>query len=237
MESNGETPGERGRSVLIEATSVFEPVGNNDTKDVQCEFNGDELTTRLVLGGFGGPDRHDSVEDTSTPSIDEASADHPGVVLCGTLKGGTDNGPARTESDGLDTAIAVTERAPNKTTDEGTEIVDRNLFQVSNKLGGLPSTPRMIYDASLEESVSDDRCTSDGVGMTEFHDLVIVIGGVIDTSHHTLIITEEEDTETSHAVDGDQQTPLLEPVDNIGFWNDIHGDRRGDLVTKAEYGC
>ena len=209
LESDGETPGERGGSAFVEAASVFEPVGDNDTEDIQCEFNGDELTTRFVLGGFGGPDRHDGVENTSTPSIDETSADHPVVVLGRALKAGTENGPASTESDCLDTPIAVTERAPDETTHEGTEIVDGNLLQVSKNVCGLCPSDEMTHDASLEESVGDDRCASDRIRVAKFHGFVVVIRGVVDTSHHTLIITEEEDTETGHAIDGDQQASLL----------------------------
>lgn len=87
----------------------------------------------------------------------------------------------------------------------------------------------ITHDSSLEEGVSDHRCTSHGIGVTEFHGVVVVMGGVVDTSHHSLIITEEEDTETGHTVDGDQQPSLLELVNNIGSWNDIHRDGGGEL--------
>ncbi len=56
-----------------EENLLFQPVGHDNTKDVECEFDGDELTTRLVLGSFGGPDRDDSVENSSTPTVDETS--------------------------------------------------------------------------------------------------------------------------------------------------------------------
>ena len=80
-----------------------------------------------MLSGFRGPDGHDCVENASTPSVDETSEDHPDVVLCRGLKGSTENGPGSAEGDCLDTAIAITERAPNETTNKGTKIVDRNL--------------------------------------------------------------------------------------------------------------
>lgn len=82
-----------------------------------------------MLGGFCGPDGHDGVENTSTPSIDETSKDHPDVVLCGALKSGTENSPGGAESNCLDTAIAVTERSTDETTNKSTEVVDRNLLK------------------------------------------------------------------------------------------------------------
>lgn len=185
-----------------------------------------------MLGGFGGPDRHDSVKNTSTPSVDKTSEDHPVVILCRALKDGTENSPAGAESDRLDTAIAVTERATNETTHEGTEIVDRNLYESVTVFTSF-SFAGITHDSSLEESVSDDRCTSNGVRVPKFHGFIVVVGSVVDTSHHTLIVTEEEDTETGHAVDGDQQTSLLELVHNIGFWNDIHGDVRRRLGHQS----
>ena len=101
----------------------------------------------------------------------------------------------------------------------------------------MPLYLRVItHDASLEKGVSDDGSASNRIGVTKFHGCVVVVGGVVDTSHHSLIITEEEDTETGHAIDGDQQTSLLEPVDDIGFWNDVHSDGGGDSVTKARCG-
>ena len=55
--------------------SLFEPVCNHDTEDVESKFNGDELTTRRMLGSLGGPYRYDGVEDTGTPSVDQTSLD------------------------------------------------------------------------------------------------------------------------------------------------------------------
>lgn len=62
-----------------------------------------------MLSSLGGPDRHDGVEHTSTPAIDQAGEDHPGVVLSRGLKAGANDTPSCTESDSLDTAIAITE--------------------------------------------------------------------------------------------------------------------------------
>ena len=154
--------------------SLFDPVCNNDTENVQREFNGDELSTGLVLGSLGGPDWNNSIEHSRTPSIDETGADHPSVVLSRSLESSTDDGPTSSESDGLDTAITVTERTTNETADESTEIVDGN-------------------NATLKKSVVNDWGTCFRIRMTEFHGGVVVVDCTVDTTHHTLIITEEED--------------------------------------------
>ena len=74
----------------------------------------------------------------------------------------------------------------------------------------------------MEEGVIDDGGTCFRVGMTEFHGGVVVVDGTIDTTHHTLIISEEEDGKTSNTIDGDKKATLLIPVDDIGPRNDIH---------------
>lgn len=60
--------------------------------------------------------------------------------------------------------------------------------------------------------------------MTEMHDVLIVIFGIVDTTHHTLVITKKEDGQGSHAVDSYEKATLLKLVDNIRPWNHIHGD-------------
>ena len=74
----------------------------------------------------------------------------------------------------------------------------------------------------MEKSVIDDRGTCFRVGMTEFHGGVIVVDGAVDTTHHTLIISEKEDGKTSDTIDGDKKATLLQLVDDIGPRNDIH---------------
>lgn len=61
--------------------------------------------------------------------------------------------------------------------------------------------------------------------MAEFHRVVVIIIGIVDTAHHTLIITEEEDGETGDTIDGNEKTSLLQLVDDIGPGNEVHGDR------------
>ena len=184
--------------------SLFDPVRNDDTKDVQRKFNGDELSTRFVLSSFGGPDWNNGVKHSCTPSIDKTGANHPRVVLSRGLKGSTDDGPTGSESDCLDTAITVTEPTTNETADESTEIVDGD-------------------NATLEKSVVDNRGTCFGVWVTEFHGGIVVVNCTVDTTHHTLIISKKEDGETSNTIDRDEKATLLKFVDHIGSGNDIHG--------------
>lgn len=183
--------------------SLFDPVSNNDTKDVQRKFDGDELSTGFMLGSLGGPDWNNSVENSCTPPIDKTGADHPSVVLSRSLKSSTENGPASSESNCLDTAITITEPPTNETAHESTEIVDGN-------------------NTTLEKGVIDEWGTCFGVGVTEFHGSVVVVDCTVDTTHHTLIISEEENGETSNTVDGDKKFTLLKLVDDIGPRNDVH---------------
>ncbi len=59
--------------------------------------------------------------------------------------------------------------------------------------------------------------------MTEFHGIFVVVRSSIDSSHHTLIITEEENGQSGNAIDRNQEAPFLQPVDDIGPRNEIHG--------------
>lgn len=45
LEADGEPPSEGSEASLVEAASIFDPVGHHHTKDVEREFNGDELST------------------------------------------------------------------------------------------------------------------------------------------------------------------------------------------------
>ena len=73
LEGDGESPGEGSRPVLVFAATKFNPVGDNDTEDVQCEFYRDELATARMFGCFSRPNWNDGIEHTSTPAIDQAS--------------------------------------------------------------------------------------------------------------------------------------------------------------------
>jgi hypothetical protein len=189
---------------MLEQNSLFNPIGDDYTEDVQSEFNGDKLSAGRVLSRFGGPDRDDGVQYTSTPTVDETSANHPGVILSRSLKRSTNDGPPSSQSDRLDTTISITERTADETAHERTEIVD----------GDNPA---------LKERVVDNRSLRDGICVAEFHDIVVVVWCRVDTTHHSLVITKEEDRQASDTIDGCEERFLLQTVDHIGSGNKIHG--------------
>jgi hypothetical protein len=49
-----------------------------------------------------------------------------------------------------------------------------------------------------------------------------IVAIVVDTSHNTLIITEEEDREPSYAVDSYEKRPLLVLASDVPFPNVLH---------------
>lgn len=51
--------------------------------------------------------------------------------------------------------------------------------------------------------------------MAEFHGVAVVVGGTIDTTHHTLIITKEEDGQAGNTVDRNEKTTLLKLVHHV----------------------
>ena len=126
------------------------------------------------------------------------------MVLSRSLQCGSDDSPTSSETDCLDTAITVTKPTTNETADESTEIVDGD-------------------DATLEKGVVDNWGARFRVRVTELHSCLIVIQRTVDTTHHTLVITEEEDGETCNAVDSNEKATLLEFVDHVGPGNDVHG--------------
>lgn len=193
--------------------SLLNPVGDDNAKDVQRKFDGDELSTGFVLRSLGGPDRNNGVEYSRTPPIDETGAYHPSVVLSRSLESRSEDSPTSSKSNCLDTAIAVTEPTANETAHEGTEIVDG-------------------HNATLEKGVVNDWGACFGIRVTEFHGGVVVVKCTVDTTHHALIISEEEDGETSNTIDSDEEFTLLKFVDHIGPGNDVHdGDYPECLVV------
>jgi hypothetical protein len=79
------------------------------------------------------------------------------------------------------------------------------------------------YDSTLEKRVINDR-RAVKAGMTELHRIMVVADGVIDTAHHTLVITEEEDGQRSDTIDRNEKTTLLQLVDDIPSRDAIHGE-------------
>lgn len=93
LESNGEAPDEGGYFLPVERGAVFNPVSDDDTENVESEFDRDELTARCVAGGFGGPDRGDGIKNAGPDTVEGPGAEHPFSVLGGALESGTNDGP------------------------------------------------------------------------------------------------------------------------------------------------
>ena len=67
--------------------------------------------------------------------------------------------------------------------------------------------------------------------MTEFHRSLVVVDSSVDTTHHTLIITEEENGETGNAIDGNEKSTLLEPMADVVARDSIHGGGNARLPS------
>ena len=252
LESDGEPPDERSVTSSVERAPtisnvsrsiaqrsalrnlLLKPVGHHNTENVQGEFNGDELSTRFVLGGLGSPNRNDCIEDTRTETVDETSADHPVGVHSRALEGGTDDSPASTKRDCLYTTKFVTEPATNEAADQGTDVIDRDLSNVSTYF--MAPLRKTSYNPSLKESVvNDGRVFRRGAHVAELHGITIVVRGTVDTTHHTLIITEEEDGQASNTVDRNEKTTLLKLVHHVEARDTIHdGDDRTRLIYAKD---
>lgn len=91
------------------------------------------------------------------------------------------------------------------------------------------------HDPALEEGLVHNDETLAFIPVTKAHD-VGVASVSIDTTHHTLIIAEEEDGESGDAVDKDQQRPLLVATSHIEFGHTIHGDSVPESSLGVEEG-
>lgn len=80
------------------------------------------------------------------------------------------------------------------------------------------------YDASLKDTIRDDRVFGEWVLVSETHELVVVLG-IVHTGHHPLVISEEEDGQGCHAVDGDEKLALPEVVNHIETVDVLHFER------------
>ena len=77
--------------------------------------------------------------------------------------------------------------------------------------------------------------------MTKVHGLLIIIWGAVHSTHHTLIITEEEDGKSGDTINGYEKTALLQLVNDIVLRNKVHGgevdvfpDQRMVLLCKDD---
>lgn len=93
--------------------------------------------------------------------------------------------------------------------------------RVSERLRAYITEQWVTHDTALKESICNDG-SSILPHVTEFHGSFIVIRGVVDTAHQPLIIPEKEDGQGRHAVDAEEETPLLQLVHDIGLGDDIH---------------
>lgn len=111
----------------------LQPIGENNTKDVQSKLNRNKLSSRSMLGRLRSPDRDDSVQNTGADSVDEtryrilASAcrccwlyllttNHPIMVLGRALQTRTHDRPNSTSCNRLDSAHPISQPATEQTT-------------------------------------------------------------------------------------------------------------------------
>jgi len=172
LECDREAPDERRCAVAVEGTGVLEPVCNYNTEDVKRELDGDELTTRSVLGGLRSPNGDDRIEDARAPAVHQPCADHPLVVHGRGLQTRANSRDCGANKDGLDTSKTIADGSSDQTANQGSEVVDR-------------------HNASLQQGIIDDSLAVRSL-VTKTHEGVVVICGV-DTAHHTLVVTEEQD--------------------------------------------
>ena len=79
--------------MAVEGGAIFDPVSDDNPKNVESELDRDELTARCVAGGFGSPDGSDGVKYAGSNTVEGPSAEHPFGVLCGALESGANDSP------------------------------------------------------------------------------------------------------------------------------------------------
>ena len=70
-------------AIVDESHSEPDPVGNNDSKNIQGKFTSDKGTPRRMCGNLRRPYRYDSIETTSANTIDDPSTTHPSNIEIG----------------------------------------------------------------------------------------------------------------------------------------------------------
>lgn len=130
MESDWKAPDEVGVDIIIKGGTVFDPVSDDNTENIEGELNGDELPAGCVAGGFGGPDRGDGVQDAGSDTVQDTGAKHPLGVLGRALESGSSDSPNGGYGDGLNTTISIAKPASEESAEEGAgKIVHRNLYR------------------------------------------------------------------------------------------------------------
>src|SRR5690242_3562045 len=164
LECNWEAPDERRCTIAVEAAGILQPVRDDHAKDVQCELDSDKLASGGMLSCFGSPDRNDGIENAGSPSIYQASANHPFVIHSRALQACTNSCDGSSDEDGFNTSVAVADGSTDKAANQSSEIIDR-------------------HNTSLKQRIVDHRLTVCAF-VTEAHQSVVVVRG-IDTTHHT----------------------------------------------------
>ena len=138
------------------------------------------------------------------------------MVLSRSLKSSTDNSPSGSKRDCLDTTITIPEGTTNQAANKSTEIVDRD-------------------NTALEKRVINNRSACCGILVTKLHRSLVVVHSRVDTTHHSLVVTKEENGESGNAVDCNQKTTLLQLMDNIITRDSIHGGVQFKDADLLEY--
>lgn len=86
----------------------------NNAENVQSELNRDELSSRGVIRGLGGPYGYNGVQNSCTPAIDKAGHDHPDVILGRTLQRSTKDSPGSSKCDSAYATDLVAHPAANE---------------------------------------------------------------------------------------------------------------------------
>ena len=71
--------------------------------------------------------------------------------------------------------------------------------------------------------------------MTKLHCSLVVVYSRIDTTHHSLVVTEEEDGEPGNAIDCNQKTTLLQLMNHIIARDSIHDGVQFKGADVLEY--
>lgn len=120
------------------------------------------------------------------------------MILSRALQARPQNTPRSTERNSLNPPNLFSKPAAEQRTYQRPQIVHR-------------------HDSALQQAVGDHRRVEravDSCSVSESHDVDVVLG-IVDAAHHALVVAEEEDRETSDAIDGDEKLALLERVGDV----------------------
>lgn len=135
------------RKCLDDGNLQFEPVGNYDTKNIQCELKGNELAARRVSSSLSSPNRCNGIQNASSDTIQYSSCHlsstrvqsshstwklttkHPVCILRRRLQGSRENAPQACQSNCCNTSIFITHPTADEATDKSSgKIIYSNLY-------------------------------------------------------------------------------------------------------------